>query len=618
MLVKLAWNGMKSKRKDYIVLLTGLVMAIAIFYMFQTLALNKGFTSDYAMINSMQLIFNVGSVLLAAVTFFYILYTNTFLLSLRQKEYGVFMLLGAKKRYIKNLMFVENMLIGIIALIIGVAVGIGLSALVARLIMGQMNVSLDGYQSFYTPSMLVTFGFFLFLFFVTSIWNHVRLSKIEVLDLVNADAKADKTVMKEKANIITIIAGIISLMIGYVSLIFMEQLREIGVFSSAIMTTLGTYLIFSSFIPMIVKCLKYNRKWNEKGIQSFTFSQLMFRVHSLKKLLATVAMLIALGAGAISGGLAFKNNGEITVDRTMVYDTTIHTPSAEEENIIDKIPFIEESEYRYKADGEFDYFLKEDLEDQRPLINTEMVRESTEVKRLEAALPDEKDSLRDVQDKARNGSFEMEHEWSLFLNTLQDTYTNQPLIVSQNVYEDIESEEQTVFVGKTDDFMAYTDQWAALDEIKQEQMDTETAEESYGVTSKYAMYKSYDTVATGTVFMGFFLGVAFLAMMASCLMFKVLSGANQDISRYEMLRKIGVKKKLLERSVYKELFLVFLFPAILGVTHVLIGMNMFSFIIYEPYYRIWVSIALFILIYALYYLLTVKMYKEMVLPDKDV
>lgn len=148
-------------------------------------------------------------------------------------------------------------------------------------------------------------------------------------------------------------------------------------------------------------------------------------------------------------------------------------------------------------------------------------------------------------------------------------------------------------------------------------MQAKTDGESY-VSSKYSMYKSYDTMATGTVFMGFFLGVAFLAMMASCLLFKVLSGANQDISRYEMLRKIGVKKKLLERSVYKELFLVFLFPAILGVTHVLIGMNMFSFIIYEPYYRIWVSMALFILIYALYYLLTVKMYKEMVLPDKDV
>ena len=39
----------------------------------------------------------------------------------------------------------------------------------------------------------------------------------------------------------------------------------------------------------------------------------------------------------------------------------------------------------------------------------------------------------------------------------------------------------------------------------------------------------------GTVFMGFFSGIAFLAMMASCLMFKILSGSSKHITRYQML-----------------------------------------------------------------------------------
>ena len=42
---------------------------------------------------------------------------------------------------------------------------------------------------------------------------------------------------------------------------------------------------------------------------------------------------------------------------------------------------------------------------------------------------------------------------------------------------------------------------------------------------------------SGTMFMGFFLGIAFLAMMASSLMFKILTGASRDVRRYEMLRK---------------------------------------------------------------------------------
>lgn len=54
--------------------------------------------------------------------------------------------------------------------------------------------------------------------------------------------------------------------------------------------------------------------------------------------------------------------------------------------------------------------------------------------------------------------------------------------------------------------------------------------------------------------MGFFLGIAFLAMMASCLMFKILSGASKDITRYQMLKKIGVRTKILENQLEKNYF----------------------------------------------------------------
>lgn len=96
MLSKLALSGLKSKLQDYIVLLMGLVMSIAIFYMFQTIALNKVFIEANSFISWIQFIFHAGSVLLVIITFFYIVYANSFLLSLRQKEFGMYMMLGAK------------------------------------------------------------------------------------------------------------------------------------------------------------------------------------------------------------------------------------------------------------------------------------------------------------------------------------------------------------------------------------------------------------------------------------------------------------------------------------------------------------------------------------------
>ncbi|HDR7677743.1 TPA: ABC transporter permease, partial [Bacillus wiedmannii] len=97
MLFKLSMSGLKSKLKDYIVLLVGLVMSISIFYMFQTLALNEAFLESNSVIKSIGFVFQAGSFLLAIITFFYILYANSFLLSLRQKEFGMYMMLGAKK-----------------------------------------------------------------------------------------------------------------------------------------------------------------------------------------------------------------------------------------------------------------------------------------------------------------------------------------------------------------------------------------------------------------------------------------------------------------------------------------------------------------------------------------
>ncbi len=116
--------------------------------------------------------------------------------------------------------------------------------------------------------------------------------------------------------------------------------------------------------------------------------------------------------------------------------------------------------------------------------------------------------------------------------------------------------------------------------------------------------------------MGLFLGVAFLMMMASVLMFKLLSSATADIKRYHMLNKIGVRREKLSNSIHKELFLIFLFPALLGFVHVLVGMEMFSIILIEPFTKFWIPVVIFLIIYFLYYLLTVQMYKRIVLPKK--
>ena len=116
--------------------------------------------------------------------------------------------------------------------------------------------------------------------------------------------------------------------------------------------------------------------------------------------------------------------------------------------------------------------------------------------------------------------------------------------------------------------------------------------------------------------MGFFLGFAFLTMLASTLMFKVLSGAAGDKAKYRMLYQMGTRKQLLRRSIKAEIGVLFLLPALLGVIDVLFGLQLFKDLLENPYRSIWIPFTIFIILYSFYYLLTVKLYEKLVLTKE--
>ncbi|HDR7648366.1 TPA: ABC transporter permease [Bacillus mycoides] len=614
MLFKLSMSGLKSKLQDYIVLLIGLIVSISTFYMFQTLSLNKVFLESNANIGPIVLIFQIGSSLLAIVTFFYIMYANSFLLSLHQKEFGMYMMLGAKKYKVTLLMFLETIILGAASLVIGITSGVGLAEGIGQLLMKQLELTGEGYQALYIPSMVVTCIFFFALFVLSASMNSIKLSRISILRLVHAGAQTERGAVKGKMTVVVALLGLILLGIGYASLLYIPQAKNLGTVPTLmalglIAATVSTYMLFGSLLPVMIKKIKSNKKRSEKGLNAFTFAQLNFRINGLTNVLATVAILVALGAGGIACGMAFKNDVLKQTDKGTIYDSVVHNPTAEEKNILSSILFQKKLEYRYKVDDKYVYYIKEELENNHPLVKD---RKNDKIMKVSEEIPMDAFALSRQWGKEDAKS----KQWSDAFETIQPNYiypNHKIKIVDQNIYDSMKGKESTVFIGKTDDFEAYLKEWKKLDELQVVKYKNVKSEELY---SKYQQYIANQGFSSGLMFMGFFVGIAFLAMMASCLMFKILSGASKDSIRYQMLRKIGVRQELLTQSIYKELSFVFLVPAIIGIVHILVGMNMFGPLLIDPYFRIWLPIVIFIVIYSIYYWITVQLYKRIVLPKE--
>ncbi|WP_404455987.1 ABC transporter permease [Oceanobacillus kapialis] len=616
MLLKLSLTSMRKLAKDYLVLLFGLTISIAIFYMFETLAQNKTFLEANSLISSIMFVFHVGTFILAVITVFYIFYATSFLLSLRQKELGMYMTLGAKKRKITQLMFMETFFIGLVALVIGIVLGVGLAYGIAELLMTQLDFHGDGFQALYPSSLLITVLFYVALFFLTSIVNAWRVGRKSVLNLLKSGQQQDKVKTSGFRTFIGVVFSIILISVGYYVMVNIVDFQQLGIILATVTIIPGTYLIFISLLPYLVKKLKQNRNLNEKGINSFTLGQLRFRMLNLMMVLGTVAMLIALGLGAMTAGTSFYNNIAIQASMFHANDVVVYQPNDAEKEIIADMDLTWQQEYRYKVNEEGVYFLKADLESSPPEVMTfEEGADGYSPTIPEVELSEEQYGLYE-----EDGITELPDDWwsavsrELAPNVM---FGNREVYVyEESSYQDVQGEEQNVTLGKLEDFTDYLPQLEELNASQLVLAESYTDQEVEQIGGKYSNYVALKGVASGTIFMGVFLGIAFLMMMASVLMFKLLSSAGADVHRYSMLRKIGVRKTLLVKSIYRELFLLFLFPAIVGIVHVVVGMQMFSFIIFEPYTKIWIPLTLFIVIYGIYYIITVQMYKRIVLPKK--
>ena len=129
-----------------------------------------------------------------------------------------------------------------------------------------------------------------------------------------------------------------------------------------------------------------------------------------------------------------------------------------------------------------------------------------------------------------------------------------------------------------------------------------------GVPGMFTLLKN---VFGGLEFMGIFLGIAFLAMLASTLMFKVLSGVADDKRRYRILTMIGTSKRQVTATVVKDLGVLFFIPLVIGTLDVIFGLPMFKALMADPYVGFMPSLIAIVVLYVIYFVMTVILYRRL-------
>ncbi|GAB6092426.1 FtsX-like permease family protein [Furfurilactobacillus curtus] len=600
MLTKLALAGIKHRLKDYLVLLTGLVISSAIFYMFANLATNQAFINANTTINVAGQVFKFGMVLLMIITVVYLGYANSFLLSMRQHDYGLFMMLGAKKNRIGQLVVLETLLLGIVATIIGIVVGIGLSAGLSGLLFRQLDLTVKHFSVIYGPAIVTTLCLFVGLFLIAALFNLAKLVKTPVLTLLHSDDQAFVPRNQPMVQALEIIGGVLLLGSGYLAMAKINVLQLSAIPIALVTITTGTYFLFNGLVIGIIQLLKRSNFANH-ALHNFTLGQIMFRIQSYTRILTIVSLLFALALGAISVGTQLHRQVPQMARSVGAYAVAINDASPKQQRQMNQLDDAKQVTYTQKIVGQKVYYSEQEFLKQ-PFKIAKTTGETNGQRQLE--------TLSIAQLKA-DGVNQPE-----FASLVPKKGQQISEVVSQSAFNRLEAPTHHVTLVKVDDLTSQRNQPLLTQLVKTQQQ--RFAQDASQMVGTFEWYQFFNSMFGGMEFMGFFLGFAFLAMMASCLMFKILSGATKDVVRYKMLNRIGARQQLMRSAVRGEVLTLFAIPGVLGIVDVLFGLRMFKGLLLDPYAIIGWIILGFCAMYAIYYWITVALYIRLVIPKERV
>ncbi|WP_294830714.1 FtsX-like permease family protein [uncultured Lactobacillus sp.] len=604
MIWKLSVTGIKNRLKDYLVLFSGLIVASMIFYMFLSIATNPVFISKdvYGREAYLNYIFTFGIILLVIITSVYLVYANSFLLSMRKHDYGMYMMLGAKSTRIGLLIFSETLLTGFLAVLLGITLGLGLTTIVTKVLVGKLGLEITHYKAILPSAIIGTLLFFVIIFLLGALGNMRKLTCTPIIDLLHEDQTPINLNHHPVLRGIEAICGVLLLAVGYYVMTLPTNYIYLLIPTALVTIIVGSFFVFNGVFTAIINYLLNKKSFSYRGINEFTLGQLKFRLQSYTKVLTMISILFALALGAITVGLNFGSMKD-EAQKGIYYDATIISQTPAVKKAEAKLTITNKQTYHYKEKGMHLYFNRAEFEKQ-PLKEMAVYFHDNQdnsptykVKTLATAKLDKPQTT----------------ENSIFSQMVPNGLPKKIHLVSPKRWLSIDGQEKFVSYINVKDFVH---DFPVINQIQKQQLRENRNYKDTYLNSKPYYYSNVLGFTSAFEFMGFFLGIAFLTMLASTLMFKVLSGAASDKVRYQMLHEIGARPRLLRSSIRKEIGTLFTMPGILGIIDVLCGLQLFKTLLKAPYHNIWIPFTIFIVLYLGYYLLTVTLYEKIVLKTE--
>lgn len=627
MLFKLSLKNISKSIKDYAIYFFTLILGVAIFYVFNAIddqsVMMKVSSTTAEIIKLMTNVLSGVSVFVSIILAFLIVYASRFLIKRRNKEFGVYLTLGMSKKKISLILFIETLIIGIVSLVVGLGIGFLLSQLMSILVANMFEADLTRFQFvFSTNACIKTLIYFSIMYFVVMIFNTINISKCKLIDLMHSNKKSEKIKLKNPL-FCTIVFIISCIALGFAYYQVTGGIEKMAnansIFVPIGIGAVSTFFVFWSLSGLLLKIFISMKNTYYKGLNSFTLRQFSSKINTMTFSMTIICLMLFITICVLSSALSMKNSLNKNVIEFSPRDIEISKPANVDLEVNDftdkqienyKLSFEEiftKNGFDFKKFKNIVYFslYADDYVTLKSTLGTyyKTAKKNYPFLRYDDYIVLMKNS--DYNNLANNFNLEK-------INLNSDQYAvvgnyeemidiknealkrNTEIIVNQRIYlpkykkaingfYEMGSQKSEIgFIVLPDDALNENQKISnkMVADYNGNQDDIEKDVTSFlNNTSKYII--TFNTkkdirdasVGLGVIvtFLGLYLGIIFLISCAAILALKELSESSDNVEKFVVLRKIGVDEQELNKALFKQIGIFFMFPLILAIIHSIFG-----------------------------------------------
>lgn len=316
--LKLAAEGISKNRKFYFPYILTCICMVMMFYIVAYLSMSADFSAVFGG-DMLQSMLGFGVFVIAIFSLIFLYYTNSFLIRRRQKEFGLYNILGMGKRNLVKILLWENILTALFSIGAGLVSGILFSKLAE---MAAMKI-LGGKTGFmihvaFQPivwSVLLFFAIFLLIMF-RMVFSIFRLRPVEML---RSESTGEKP---PKANWLLALLGAVLLGSAYyMAVAVLDPMTAMVLFFLAVvMVILATYFLFIAGSVVLCRLLQKKKNYYYKTKHFVSLSSMIYRMKRNGAGLASICILSTMVLVTVSSTICLFVQAEDGVNKRYPQD----------------------------------------------------------------------------------------------------------------------------------------------------------------------------------------------------------------------------------------------------------------------------------------------------------